>query len=187
MEKVRDLITRDSGIIFMIVLVLILVLIAVVAVTYVIMTNSKSQTQSFKEMPDESENLYLGPIPSDSMEKEDGETRKFFPVAETGLRSYQLEFVDADYSKLICKINMSERIIIGRKNTCTVSIPNHTLSGEHCEILLKEGKLFIHDLNSLNGTFLNGSPDKVGEEELVSGSRITMGQVNLIVHIFQVH
>lgn len=106
-------------------------------------------------------------------------TEGFFEFSDTGLKSYQLKLYDLNMPGVVYQTNLSERVVIGRKASNDICIPNKTLSGEHCEILLKNGKMYLHDLNSKNGTFLNGNKNRVIEEEMRSGSVIEMGAVRM--------
>ncbi len=45
---------------------------------------------------------------------------------------------------------------LGREASCDISIPVEHLSRRHVELNVKGGKLIVKDLNSSNGTFLNG-------------------------------
>ena len=45
---------------------------------------------------------------------------------------------------------------VGRHAENSLSIPNSTVSGCHAEIVRVEQKLFVRDLESTNGTLLNG-------------------------------
>jgi pSer/pThr/pTyr-binding forkhead associated (FHA) protein/tetratricopeptide (TPR) repeat protein len=65
--------------------------------------------------------------------------------------------------------------IVGRDPSCSVSIDHHKLSRKHFEILRKEGRYFIRDLGSSNGTFVKGEP--VPSEDwrpLYSGDEISV-------------
>lgn len=103
------------------------------------------------------------------------------------LKSYVLELYDLRKPGQGYRVNVSDRITIGRGSKCTVCIPNRTLSSEHCEIVLNNGRLFLRDLNSLNGTYLNGNPNKVTEAYLESGSVIQIGSEKLQVQIREVN
>lgn len=46
--------------------------------------------------------------------------------------------------------------ILGRADSCDITISNPNISKEHARIDLIEGKITITDLNSRNGTFING-------------------------------
>ena len=57
---------------------------------------------------------------------------------------------------VIEKILMENKsIIIGRENS-DVIIEDKYISKAHCKIYIKEGNLYIEDLNSTNGTYING-------------------------------
>jgi EAL domain-containing protein (putative c-di-GMP-specific phosphodiesterase class I) len=45
--------------------------------------------------------------------------------------------------------------VIGRYPQCDLQIPSRCVSGRHAEIMEMDGQLFLNDLGSTNGTFLN--------------------------------
>ena len=45
--------------------------------------------------------------------------------------------------------------IIGRAREATLTLPHPLVSRQHCEIFEKNGRLYVKDLSSLNGTYLN--------------------------------
>lgn len=100
-----------------------------------------------------------------------------------GLKSYQLTLVDLDAPDRVYRVFVTDRITIGRRTDCMVSIPNQTLSGIHCEIVLKNGAMYIHDLDSKNGTYVNGSKIRGTEAVLASGDVIELGSARLRVQI----
>ena len=70
--------------------------------------------------------------------------------------------------------------VIGRGAKCTLRLPDKYLSVRHCRIYKADGSFFIEDLDSTNGTFLNG--DELGDEavELIDGDKISIGRLNFI-------
>lgn len=50
----------------------------------------------------------------------------------------------------------SERFTVGRNQDNDLCLLNDTVSGQHAELFLVDGELFVRDLNSTNGTLLNG-------------------------------
>lgn len=50
----------------------------------------------------------------------------------------------------------SEVTVIGRRYGCDLQIPLRSVSRRHCQLNLDEGVLKLRDLNSRNGTLLNG-------------------------------
>ena len=47
------------------------------------------------------------------------------------------------------------RLVIGRANDCTFRLDHPFVSRHHCEIVLKDGEICVHDLTSRNGTYVN--------------------------------
>lgn len=70
-----------------------------------------------------------------------------------------------------------ERITIGRKPHNDIQIDNLAISGEHAVIITVQGDSFLEDLNSTNGTFVNGQTIK--KHFLQSGEVITLGKYSL--------
>lgn len=72
-------------------------------------------------------------------------------------------------------INLPERdILIGREKECFIRLFSSEISRKHCVIRFRDKELFIQDLNSSNGTLVNGV---VIEDEVLlnSGDRIKLG------------
>jgi len=65
---------------------------------------------------------------------------------------------------------------VGRRNTTTLTIDNPSVSGRHAELTLEDDQLFVRDLDSTNGTFVNGirinAPCKVKHGDLVQFAQI---------------
>ncbi len=62
---------------------------------------------------------------------------------------------------------------IGRESSNTLPVSDLALSRRHCAIKRKEAGFIIHDLDSLNGTFVNGIPIK--ERQLRHSDQIKIG------------
>lgn len=54
----------------------------------------------------------------------------------------------------------SSSFVVGRRSECHLSLRSHCVSGRHAEILMVGDSLFLRDLNSTNGTYLNRRPIK---------------------------
>jgi pSer/pThr/pTyr-binding forkhead associated (FHA) protein len=50
------------------------------------------------------------------------------------------------------------RNVFGRADSCEVTLPNEAVSTDHLEISVRSGSLLATDLDSSNGTTLNGDP-----------------------------
>ena len=110
-------------------------------------------------------------------------SRRIREYPETDLKSYQLVLQDLDRPGKVYRANVAEKITIGRRSGCTIQIPDRTMSGEHCEIWLQGGKLYVRDLQSTNGTYLGRSTSRADLEELKPGDVIRMGSVRMRVQI----
>jgi pSer/pThr/pTyr-binding forkhead associated (FHA) protein len=71
-----------------------------------------------------------------------------------------------------------EKTTIGRVEDNTFQIAEASVSSHHCEILLRGADVVVHDLNSTNGTFVNGQ-QVTGEAVLKPGQIVRFGQVEL--------
>lgn len=70
-----------------------------------------------------------------------------------------------------------DKTTVGRVEDNTFPITDPSVSSHHCEILLKGGEVIVRDLNSTNGTYING--DKVTEATLKPGQVLRLGQIEL--------
>jgi pSer/pThr/pTyr-binding forkhead associated (FHA) protein len=71
-----------------------------------------------------------------------------------------------------------DKTTIGRVDDNTFPIAESSVSSHHCEILLRGNDVVVNDLNSTNGTFING--DKItGEAVLKPGQVLRLGQIEL--------
>src|SRR5687767_14373455 len=69
------------------------------------------------------------------------------------------------------------RLKVGRAEDCEVRIDNLGVSRHHCEIARQNGFVVLRDLQSNNGTFVNGN--KVEAHNLNTGDVITIGKYSL--------
>ena len=69
-------------------------------------------------------------------------------------------------------------VTIGRSRESDVFLPDQWLSRQHAEIRQKDDGFYLVDLNSKNGTLLNGEPLR-DERRLREGDVITLGEHNL--------
>jgi pSer/pThr/pTyr-binding forkhead associated (FHA) protein len=69
---------------------------------------------------------------------------------------------------------------LGRALGCTIRIPSSEVSRLHCRLRIANGVVTVEDLESVNGTFLNGQ--RVRDIEIVSpGDRLEIGPVTFLV------
>lgn len=71
-------------------------------------------------------------------------------------------------------------VVAGRDKTADLRIQDKYISRKHFQIeFLGKGKLFLQDLGSANGTFLNGK--KVEQSKLEDGDEIIVGEKRIII------
>jgi pSer/pThr/pTyr-binding forkhead associated (FHA) protein len=66
--------------------------------------------------------------------------------------------------------------LIGRDPSCQLRPGSRLVSGRHCALLLRDGQLFVEDLNSTNGTSVDGDPVR-GEQAIHGGERLAIGRL----------
>lgn len=71
----------------------------------------------------------------------------------------------------------TDKTTVGRVSDNTFEIPEASVSSHHCEIHLRGGEVFIKDLDSTNGTFING--EKISEAVLKPGQILRLGTVDM--------
>jgi pSer/pThr/pTyr-binding forkhead associated (FHA) protein len=64
------------------------------------------------------------------------------------------------------------RNLIGRGPTCAVKVNSHALSREHASVYITDDKVILTDLNSRNGTYLNGV--RVQNQKMRLGDKILL-------------
>jgi pSer/pThr/pTyr-binding forkhead associated (FHA) protein len=73
-----------------------------------------------------------------------------------------------------------EKSTIGRVEGNVFQISQGSVSSHHCEILLRGDEVVVKDLNSTNGTFVNGQQVAGGGEAVLKpGQTLRIGQVEL--------
>jgi hypothetical protein len=76
---------------------------------------------------------------------------------------------------------LGEELTVGRAAGCGVSLPEDTfISQLHARVFRRDGSLFVEDLGSTNGTFLNRKPVSVAVP-LHKGDRLQVGKTVLEV------
>ena len=75
-----------------------------------------------------------------------------------------------------------DKTTIGRVDDNTFPIAEPSVSSHHCEILLRGADVVVHDLNSTNGTFINGN-QITGEAVLKPGQVLKLGQIELKLEV----
>ena len=72
----------------------------------------------------------------------------------------------------------AEETTIGRDPNNGICISDHGVSSKHAMLLRRAGRVMLRDLNSTNGTYVNGS--RVLEHVLQDGDRLELGQSTVL-------
>lgn len=75
--------------------------------------------------------------------------------------------------------------LIGREGFCHLRPASQAISKKHCGVLLRDGKVFIIDYASTNGTLVNDVLLKNEEAEVLDGARVSIGPLDFTVQIEQ--
>ncbi|ABR36968.1 MULTISPECIES: FHA domain-containing protein [Clostridium] len=105
--------------------------------------------------------------------KNGGKKRR--PTAAKG--SYGLEIIDSGSSKDLKDgsiIPIRSDLTIGRKDDNSIVLCDQHVSGSHARIIIRNSSLFIEDLNSTNGTYLNKNKIS-GKAKLSNKDEIRIG------------
>ena len=75
--------------------------------------------------------------------------------------------------------HLGEEVFLGRGNDNEIVIKDPYISKKHLRIVKDEGNYFLQDLNSANGTYLNGQR-LMDVVKLKNGDRISVGQIEFL-------
>ena len=79
---------------------------------------------------------------------------------------------------------MTGPVTIGRSPGATLHIDANTLSREHTQVFVQNGRLFVRDLESKNGTYLNNALIRQ-PEPLKHGDRIRVGPAVVLTVVLE--
>ena len=73
--------------------------------------------------------------------------------------------------------------VVGRRDDASLTLACPTVSGRHAELTIRENQLYVRDLQSRNGTYVNGErsdgPFPVGPGDLDGGQAALGAQAQL--------
>ena len=70
-------------------------------------------------------------------------------------------------------------LLVGRRESSDIVLRFPNVSGNHCELELVEGYWYVNDLNSRNGTKVNG--ERVKKQRLIRDDKLSIAR-----HVFQI-
>ena len=88
-------------------------------------------------------------------------------------RSYVLRFISGKYQGGEFPIVSDKPIIVGRSSDLDMVLVEDMVSRKHARITMQQDQIWIEDLGSTNGTFVNG--EKIKRARLKEGDRVLIG------------
>src|SRR5579872_3396501 len=82
------------------------------------------------------------------------------PAPRPGVRSYVLRFISGKYQGGEFPIATDKQILVGRSSDLDMVLVEDMVSRKHARIAMQGDQIWIEDLGSTNGTFVNG--EKIG-------------------------
>ena len=90
-----------------------------------------------------------------------------------GGRSYVLRFISGKYQGGEFPIVNDKPIIVGRSSDLDMVLVEDMVSRKHARITMQQDQIWIEDLGSTNGSFVNG--EKIKRARLKEGDRVLIG------------
>ena len=95
------------------------------------------------------------------------------PAPRPGGRSHVLRFISGKYQGGEFPIAPDKQILIGRSSDLDMVLVEDMVSRKHARIAMQGDQIWIEDLGSTNGTFVNG--EKIKRARLKEGDRVLIG------------
>lgn len=90
-----------------------------------------------------------------------------------GGRTFVLRFISGKYQGGEFPISPDKPIVVGRSSDLDMVLVEDMVSRKHARIAMQTGEVWIEDLGSTNGTFVNG--EKIKRAKLKEGDRVLIG------------
>src|SRR5579864_4346006 len=90
----------------------------------------------------------------------------------------RLIFTSGPYAGKPVSLQPDRALIIGRGREVDLPLDEETLSRRHCKVIWEDGHVYVDDLASVNGTFVNGARI-TGKTEILEFDRVFFGSVEM--------
>lgn len=146
------------------------------------MVSRTAKSQGDTGSPQEAAPAALGPSPAGDEGLILAKPASNRHVADEVADAHILEVEGDEFGNETFSINASGARI-GRSAPATIIIPDKSVSREHCIVGIANDELFVTDLNSTNGTFIDG--ERITRATMLPvGSELKVGQV-LLRHVLR--
>jgi pSer/pThr/pTyr-binding forkhead associated (FHA) protein len=104
---------------------------------------------------------------------QDPSTKAPANAASRPARSYVLRFISGKYQGGEFPVTTDKPIVVGRSSDLDMVLVEDMVSRKHARIAMQGDQIWIEDLGSTNGTFVNG--EKIKRSRLKEGDRVLIG------------
>ena len=118
---------------------------------------------------------------ADLNEEEDTGDSEFGTVLITLPEGNSRKLISRDNSIPDAKLDFFPCVLGSRQDCVDILLNDRSVSRMHAQIDEAQGKLFLYDLNSTNGTFVNGQRVIAEEREIKEGDEIQIGNVRFVL------
>ena len=88
-------------------------------------------------------------------------------------KAYVLRFISGKYQGGEFPVTTDKQILVGRSSDLDMVLVEDMVSRKHARITMQQDQIWIEDLGSTNGTFVNG--EKIKRARLKEGDRVLIG------------
>ncbi len=180
---------RESKNMRNIIIILVSSFIVIIAVVVIIARRSVlKKNHAFRQ----TETMLLPPDPEEDEDAEEGKTTYTIPTTK-GTKvlfkenRYKIVLIDKEDPENVIEAVLQGELIVGRNRSvadCVVK-NEQSISQKHCKIFLRDSKVYVSDLGSLNHTYVD-EEEVVTETELLDGCSLKLGRIDFEVHVIVV-
>ena len=91
----------------------------------------------------------------------------------TALKEVKLRFSEGENEGIEIRLEVPREVIIGRGEDCDIYLGEKKISRRHAKLITSEQGLVVEDMNSTNGTFVNGK--RIHKEKLTTEDALRIG------------
>lgn len=105
---------------------------------------------------------------------------KASPFDRTGPLELIIEINREGHLEDVFSLSLADKTTLGRSGDSGICIKGDpALSGLHCELFLSQGRLYVRDLHSTNGTYLNGRRLSADAVPVAAGDELLLGRTTV--------
>ena len=138
------------------------------------------QNRDFQADPDDNGPLEKDTDQTEMVSSSDSQNEDQTVVFWDSQEAYHVVLSDIRLAAKSFEFPLKSAVVIGRKQDgCDIVLDyDRTVSGRHCRLAVRDGRFYITDLKSSNGTFINDRR-VLAEMEIISGNILKLGKLEL--------